>query len=258
MKADKSLGQHFLTNQKIISDITCAFEDEAEVIIEVGPGPATLTKDLAKIGKDFYLIEKDKRFREILEDIPNIHQIFFTDALKFDWENFLSEHKLKDKKIWLVSNLPYNVSSQLFVQFLQVPQIKYMTLMFQKEVGDKILPRAKKNTASSLMSLGQTYFDVSLQTLVPPGAFNPPPKVDSIVLDFKRKETPEISLELFKKYEAFLRKIFAHRRKQLKAALKSMNFPDLESNFNELDIELTVRAESLNLHNVQNLFKKTL
>src|SRR5665647_728814 len=113
--------------------------------------------------------------------------------MEFDWKNFLSTHGFKS--IWLVSNLPYNVSVPLTLSFLRIPEIKYMTLMYQKEVAEKILPKDLRNSMGSLHVLNLTQFEISHVVNAPPGAFLPPPKVDSQVLQFKRREIPLIGLE---------------------------------------------------------------
>src|SRR5690606_31558120 len=119
-----------------------------------------------------------------------------------------------------VSNLPYNVSVPLTLSFLRVPEIKNMTLMYQKEVAEKILPKDPRNAMGSLHALTVSQFDVSHVVHAPPGAFVPPPKVDSLVLNFRRKEVPLVPLERVDVFEEFLRLVFAQRRKQLGGILK--------------------------------------
>lgn len=124
-RAKKHLGQHFLKDQNVITKITKDWCEECDIIIEVGPGPGVLTKKLAAIGKPLYLIEKDESMQDfLLEHVPENSNIFFQDALKFNWPKFLSDNELLDKKIWLVSNLPYNVGTVLFTQFMKVKEIQ--------------------------------------------------------------------------------------------------------------------------------------
>ncbi len=254
-KADKNLGQHFLIDQNVINKITTNFVSDAEVIIEIGPGPGVLTQKLSKSSKPFYAIELDRRFDEILSPILDDGHLIFTDALHFDWESFIKEKGLADKKIWLVSNLPYQVSSQLFILFLQIPQIKYLTLMFQKEVAEKICPpQAKKNSMSSLMSLGQNYFALKPLIKAPPGCFRPQPKVDSLVLTGVRKENPEVPLESFVKFESFVRLLFSQKRKQLGSVLKR-KYSNISEILAKLDIDTQIRAEALDQKRVIALFE---
>lgn len=255
-KANKDLGQHFLKDQKVIQAITHDFHEECDVIVEVGPGPAILSRNLTQHGKAYYFIEKDERFLEQLESITKEGHRFFQDALEFNWSKFIEEKSLVGKKIWLVSNLPYNVSSPLFLSFIQIPQIKYMTLMFQKEVGEKTyLRQHEKNQMSSLLSLSLNYFDCKLLLKVLPGAFTPPPKVDSVVVSYSRKECPTIELTEFSKYESFLRMIFQMRRKQLGSVLKSYLPKDKKDEyFTRAGVEKTIRAEALTLDQVYSLY----
>lgn len=255
-RANKDLGQHFLKDQKVISGITTDFKDECDVIVEVGPGPAILSPTLAHHGKPFYIIEMDTRFKEYLGKIMPEENMFFQDALDFNWQQFIQEKNLEDKKIWLVSNLPYNVSSPLFLSFMQVPQIKFMSLMFQKEVGEKTyLRQNEKNQMSSLLSLSMNYFESKLLLKVLPGAFNPPPKVDSVVVSYKRKETPIVSLTEFSKYESFLRILFQMKRKQLGSVLKNYLPKEKKDEFfTRACVESTLRAEALTLDQVYALY----
>jgi len=254
-RANKELGQHFLKDKKVIEGICNDVPEEASAIIEVGPGPATLTQHLATRGKKFYVIEKDTRFEEKLSECLSSEQIIFTDALAFDLDAFIDEVEL-GTKISLVSNLPYNLSTPLLVKFLQVEDIASMTLMFQKEVADKIY-NTGKNSMSSLMALTQNYFDCHLLLKVAPGAFLPPPRVDSTVLTFKRKAHPKIALGEFLNYEKFLRQLFSHRRKQMGGVLRGYYESTLvEKALQNCQILGTLRAEALQLAQVQLLYQE--
>ncbi len=262
--ANKSLGQHFLKDQKVIHTICADFSlapYRPEAMIEVGPGPGILTETLALRSQNenipFYVIEKDDRFPPYLLQFLQEEQITMTDALALNLSDFFKEKKIDQKKIWLVSNLPYNISTPLLINFLKAVEIKYLTLMFQKEVADKVFPfSTSKNFMGSLMVMSQTYFDCELLCKVPPGAFSPPPKVDSAVLTMKRKDSPLIPLEEFHQLEKFVRQLFAQKRKQLGGHLKS-SYPveKISQVFNSLNIPLTIRAEALTLHQVLDLYR---
>ena len=202
-RANKNLGQHFLKDQSVINKICNDFSDEAQLIYEVGPGPGILTKHLTNHELPFEVFEKDDRFPELLADWVKPEDIHLCDATTIDFQKHQDESIHKGKKTWLVSNLPYNVGVPLLMNFIRSPNIKYMTLMLQKEVGLKIRPDTNKKKfkdMSSLMALTQNYFDVKTLCLVPPGAFIPPPKVDSIVISLKRLESPVIALEQIDSY----------------------------------------------------------
>src|SRR5690606_10476549 len=145
--------------------------DNCDAIIEVGPGPAVLTPHLAKYNKPLFVIEMDERFVELLAPVVGAENIFRQDALEFNWNEFLSKHQFKN--IWLVSNLPYNVSVPLTLAFMRIPEIKQMTLMYQKEVAEKILPKETRNSMGSLHALMKTQFELQHVVYAPPGAFVP-------------------------------------------------------------------------------------
>jgi 16S rRNA (adenine1518-N6/adenine1519-N6)-dimethyltransferase len=252
-RANKDLGQHFLTDKKVISSITNDFVEDFDAIVEIGPGPAVLSKELASKEIPYYAIEMDDRFIPQLQEITPQENIFNQDALKFQWDHFLQQNP-DIKKIWLVSNLPYNISSKLLISFLTIPQIEFMTLMFQKEVGEKTYFRDQKNTMSSLFALSNTYFKTNQLMKVLPGAFSPPPKVDSVVVSYQRIDEPKVTIDEFKVYERFLRNLFAQRRKQIKANLKGQysNYMDA---LEKSGIEASLRAETLNLEQIHTLFR---
>lgn len=256
-RANKDLGQHFLRDLKIISGITQDYASEADVIVEIGPGPAILTESLSQHQKPLYVIEMDQRFKEYLERWVPTNNIIFTDALNFDWEKFIDQNNLHSKKIWLVSNLPYNISAPLFVSFLKISQIQFMTLMFQKEVGEKTYQHpTKKNQMNSLLALGHNYFQSKLLLKVHPGAFNPPPKVESVVVTYQRNTQPVIDLADFKQFESFLRILFQFKRKQLGSVLKGHLKGQKDQFFNEIPIKTTSRAESLTIEEIYLLYNK--
>lgn len=253
-KANKELGQHFLKDKSVIQKIMDDAPEEFDAIVEVGPGPGVLTTPLNDFDRPIYLIEMDARFEEMLQ-LSNVKEIFFQDAMLFDWDKFLEDKGLKSKKIWLVSNLPYNVSSQLFAGFCRVSEITAMTLMYQKEVGEKTVLRAGvKNQMNSLLMLSSAFFESRSITKVSPGAFLPPPKVDSIVVGYKRKE-PLVPLSDFKEYEAFLRKLFSFKRKQIGTVLKSWpRGKELAIKIEESGFDLRTRAEALSEKDVLRFY----
>lgn len=253
-QANKSFGQHFLSSRKVIDKITSPLPLQTDAIVEVGPGPAVLTPHLAKYKLPTFVIEMDERFVELLSPIVGPDHVYRQDALLFDWQNFILEKKFQH--IWLVSNLPYNVSVPLTLSFLRIPEIKNMTLMYQKEVAEKILPKGLRNSMGSLHALCKTQFEVSHVVNAPPGAFVPPPKVDSQVIHFQRRETPYIELQNIDPFEAYLRVVFGQRRKQLRGILRNEWGPE-ETQFclAQAKIDPTIRAEALSFEDVLNLYR---
>ena len=256
--ANKDLGQHFLINEEVISNICHDFKSQAKAIIEVGPGPGILTQYLSKIECPYTVIEKDLRFKTYLEEWISNNQIVWGDALEANLSDLIDSKSFPKKDIWMVSNLPYNISVPLTLKFTKASEIKFMTLMMQKEVAERMLPEGKKasKNMNSLMALTQTYFEVQKLCHVDPKSFLPPPKVDSSVLSFVRRENPIFSLEEIPSLEKFFKKLFIQRRKQMGKVLK-LHFSQekVEEVLSTLEIDSRRRAETLSLEEVHKLYK---
>ena len=251
--ANKSFGQHFLNSPTVISKITSPVPEGIDAIVEIGPGPAVLTPHLVKYNVPVFVIEMDERFVELLAPVVGHENIYRQDALEFDWQKFLTEKGFKS--IWLVSNLPYNVSVPLTLSFLRIPQITHMTLMYQKEVAQKIVPNDPRNAMGSLHALCRSQFELKHVVYAPPGAFVPPPKVDSQVLGFKRKATPDIPLNKVDEFEKYLRLVFGQRRKQLGGILKNdWGAETALRRLSQAGLYPQVRAEALSYEDVLKLF----
>jgi 16S rRNA (adenine1518-N6/adenine1519-N6)-dimethyltransferase len=252
--ANKSFGQHFLNSPTVINKITSPLPDGVDAIVEIGPGPAVLTPHLAKYNVPIFVIEMDERFVELLAPVVGAENIYRQDALEFDWQTFLRVKGFKS--IWLVSNLPYNVSVPLTLSFLRIPEITHMTLMYQKEVAQKILPNDPRNAMGSLHVMCLSQFDLKHVVYAPPGAFVPPPKVDSQVLGFKRKSQSDIPLTEIDEFEKYVRLVFGQRRKQLGGILKNdWGSEKAMARLSAAGIEPQVRAEALTYQQVLNLFR---
>ena len=256
---DKNLGQHYLNNQSTIESICNDFSGDYDGIIEIGPGPGTLTKSLAKKGLPTALIEKDSRFEPILLELGQNIKLYREDALEFNVKEVFEQFS-HVKSWWLVSNLPYNVGTPIMLKYCKHKLIDNFTLMFQKEVAQKAClemypEKSRGKEMNSLHCLVANYFEVSHLIDVPPGQFTPPPKVDSAVISLKRRNNPIIPLKDWNKYEKFLRLLFGQRRKQIGKVLKQ-SYPaeSLSKTFEELNIPLTIRSERLSLTQVQELF----
>lgn len=252
--ANKSFGQHFLNSPTVINKITSPLPEGVDAIVEIGPGPAVLTPHLAKYNLPIFVIEMDERFVELLSPVVGPDHIYRQDALEFDWRKFLDEKSFKS--IWLVSNLPYNVSVPLTLSFLRIPQITHMTLMYQKEVAQKILPNDPRNAMGSLHAMCLSQFELKHVVYAPPGAFIPPPKVDSQVLGFKRKAQSDIPLSEIDQFEKYLRLVFAQRRKQLGGILKNDWGSDIAlKRLADAGLDPQVRAEAISYRDVLKLFR---
>jgi 16S rRNA (adenine1518-N6/adenine1519-N6)-dimethyltransferase len=181
LRADKSHGQHFLASGAVVGKILAAASGCAGVL-EVGPGPGVLTGPLSAMAR-VKAIEVDSRMAPLLAEAAPEAEIVWQDALKSDWRGALKE--LPEPRA-VVSNMPYNVTGPLLDRVECVADlIDRAVLMMQREVGEKILAQPGDRRRGALSVVFEAAFTVSRVSLVPPGAFLPPPKVESVVLLFR-------------------------------------------------------------------------
>ena len=214
--AKKSLGQNFLIDKNIVKKIINLIEIKNRNIIEIGPGEGALTEEILKknpkslsiIEKDFDLYEKLK-----IKYLKNkTIKIYNADILKFDIQ------KIVKKNSAIYGNLPYNISSQILVKILKFnnwpPKFNDLILMFQKELGDKILGKYQSSNYGRLSILCNYRLTTLGKFMVSPNCFFPKPKVNSLVIHFK----PKVSLFNIKKIES-LEKVtnilFSNKRKMI-------------------------------------------
>ncbi|HEV7384953.1 MAG TPA: 16S rRNA (adenine(1518)-N(6)/adenine(1519)-N(6))-dimethyltransferase RsmA, partial [Phenylobacterium sp.] len=221
--AKKAFGQHFLLDLNITRKIARLAElSPGDQVIEVGPGPGGLTRALLEAGVRVTAIEKDQRFRPLLEDLaaaapPGALTLVFADALAVDEAALMT-----GEPGHVVSNLPYNVGTPLLIKWLTGPWTPAsLTLMFQKEVAERISARAGDEAYGRLAVIAQATSHAASVMDVPARAFTPPPKVDSAVVRLTpRAERPsESRLDALQKITAAA---FGQRRKMLRASLKGL------------------------------------
>lgn len=221
--ARKSFGQHFLLDLNITRKIArlAAFAP-GDRVIEVGPGPGGLTRALLEAGAQVIAIEKDERFRPLLEELGQAAPggaltLILADALVAD------EARLADgRPAHVVANLPYNVGTVLLIKWLTGPWTPAsMTLMFQKEVADRITAPTNGEAYGRLAVIAQATSEAKMVMEVPARAFTPPPKVDSAVVRLTpRADRPSPArLDALQKITAAA---FGQRRKMLRASLKGI------------------------------------
>lgn len=224
VRAKKHLGQHFLTDEQIASDIADSLTEKGyKNVLEIGPGMGVLTKYLLKKDLKTYVIEIDTESVEYLKaHYLNLgDRIISKDFLKIDLADFFG-----DEQVAIIGNFPYNISSQIVFKTIENrDQIPEFGGMFQKEVAQRICASHGSKTYGILSVLAQAYFDVEYLFTVPPTVFNPPPKVDSGVMRMIRKDnyTLPVDDQLFKKV---VKTAFNQRRKTLRNSLKSLNLSD--------------------------------
>jgi len=230
-QAKKRFGQNFLIDDNIIQRIVDSVNPQAEDnIIEIGPGLGAITKLLLQRTNTLNVIELDRDIIPKLlfncrnEGTPVIHEM---DVLKFNFHEF-RQNSASQKKIRVVGNLPYNISTPvLFLLLNSREDVQDMHFMLQKEVVERIAAQPGNRTYGRLSVMIQTYFKVTPLFLVPAYAFSPPPKVESAILRLIPDDTFSKNIKDHKSYEDLIRLSFSQRRKTLKNNLKNLCDSDL-------------------------------
>lgn len=241
--ANKGLGQHFLLDLNVTRRIVRTAGDIAgKQVIEVGPGPGGLTRALLEAGAHVIAIEKDPRFLPLLNPLIEWSgvrlRIVEGDALEVDEETLI----YGPPAVHIISNLPYNVGTPLLVKWLKAGAWRGdMTLMFQKEVAQRIVAKPGHDAYGRLAVLAQARCQARLEFTVPARAFTPPPRIDSAVVTLKDRADPYPHLATLERVTAAA---FGQRRKMLRAALKSLT-ADTESLLREAGLAPTARAEEI-------------
>jgi 16S rRNA (adenine1518-N6/adenine1519-N6)-dimethyltransferase len=251
--ARKALGQHFLFDPDILKRTALAAGPiEGRTVIEVGPGPGGLTRALLDNGAGKVIaVEADERFAEALQSWPEARNgrlhVILKDARKVRWEETISEIGGTTPAM-MIANLPYNVGTPLLVNWLKAaPWRGEMALMFQKEVAERICAKPNTDHYGRLAVLAHAVSDPHIAFTLPPGAFRPPPKVDSAVAVLHPLSSKEVFPHL-DKLEEVSGAAFGQRRKMLRASLKPLakrhGLKAVEW-LQSLNIDPTARAETL-------------
>ena len=249
LSARKALGQNFLMDLNLTGRIARRAGDLRRCdVLEIGPGPGGLTRALLSEGaRHVVAIERDARclpaLAEIAAAFPGRLTVLEGDALRIDPAAHLQP------PIRVVANLPYNVGTELLVRWLTPetwpPFWSSLTLMFQKEVAERIVAAPGSKAYGRLSVLAQWRAMPRIAFEIPPRAFTPPPKVTSAVVHIDRLEAPRFEAD-----PATLSRVvalaFGQRRKMLRASLRSLG-PDIETRLAEAGIAPTERAERLSI-----------
>ncbi len=249
LSARKSLGQNFLLDLNLTAKIARQVPDlPGHDVLEIGPGPGGLTRGLLAEGARRVLaIEKDNRCIPALEQIaaaaPGRLEVVNGDALEVDATSRLTP------PIAIAANLPYNVGTELLVRWLTPPQWPpfwdSLTLMFQREVAERIVAAPGSKAYGRLALLAGWRTEAKIVLHLPPSAFTPPPKVSSAVVHLRALPQPRFPADA-KVLERVVAQAFNQRRKMLRAALKGLA-PDIEDRLLAAGIAPTERAEQVSL-----------
>ena len=249
LSARKSLGQNFLLDLNLTAKIARQAGDLTGCdVLEIGPGPGGLTRGLLSEGaRKVLAIEKDHRCLPALHEIAEAYadrlQIIEGDALEVNPLEHLTP------PIRVAANLPYNVGTELLVRWLTPkewpPFWQSLTLMFQREVADRIVAQPGSKAYGRLAILAQWRADANIVINLPPSAFTPPPKVSSAVVHLTALEKPRFEADA-KVLERVVAAAFNQRRKMLRAALKGVA-PDIEDRLHAAGLKPTERAEQISI-----------
>ncbi len=249
LRAKKSLGQNFLLDLNLTAKIARAAGDLTGAdVLEIGPGPGGLTRGLLAEGaRKVLAVEKDARALPALAEIaaayPGRLEVVQGDALVIDALAHLTP------PIRIVANLPYNVGTELLVRWLTPdawpPVWDSLTLMFQREVAERIVAAPGSKAYGRLAILAQWRCEARIVMDLPPEAFTPPPKVRSAVVQLRALPAPRFAADP-KVLERVVAAAFNQRRKMLRAALRGMA-PDIETRLTAAGIAPTSRAEEISI-----------
>lgn len=249
LQAKKALGQNFLLDLNLTAKIARMAGDLSGAdVLEVGPGPGGLTRGLLVEGARRVLaVEKDPRclpaLAEIAEAYPGRLEVVNGDALEVDALAHLTP------PIKVVANLPYNVGTELLIRWLTPevwpPYWQSLTLMFQKEVAERIVAKPRGDHYGRLALLAQWRCDAKIVMILPPEAFTPAPKVHSAVVHLTRLEAPRYPADA-KVLNRITAMAFNQRRKMLRSSLKGLG-PEVETMLTDVGIPPTARAEEIGL-----------
>ena len=237
----KRYGQNFLIDQNILNKISNLINSENLNILEIGPGNGKLTDGIIlKKPSLLTLIEIDSDLIKYLSQ-----KYLFNKKVNLINADIL-DYEIKDYYQLIISNLPYNISSQILVKLSTMSkQPDTLILMFQKEFAQRLLDK-KLNSINSLI---KCFYTIKLNFNVSKNCYRPIPKVDSSVLTFNKLKKKIIKISEINKFIIFKRNLFSHKRKSLKNLLKKYDLKD--------EFDLNLRVEDLNLDELVKIFRAT-
>lgn len=246
IKPKKKLGQNFILSSDITDKIVALAGDLSDFnVIEVGPGFGSLTRSILKANPKYLLsIEKDEslilKHSNLIENYGGKYQILNADALH------VKEQELVDKPVKVIANLPYNISVVLLLKWLEdINFFTSLTLMFQKEVADRIVATSNSKSYGRLSILIQLFCDVKKEFDLKPEVFFPKPKVDSSVIAITPLPMPRFSVDIHA-LKKVMNVVFSKRRKMLSSSLKEVSH-NANALLDAAEIEGNKRPEDLSI-----------
>ena len=269
IKANKDLGQNFLINEEVVENIINSSEiSKEDLIIEIGPGLGTLTKELLKKAGKVVCIELDKKMIKILKDrfiTSSNLEILNEDVLQVDLNELIKKHKGHDniKKAKIVANLPYYITTPIIMKLLEDKlDIESITVMIQKEVADRLIDIPGGKYTGAITYTIFYYCESEKIMEVPNNSFIPEPDVTSEVIKMKLRNKPAVEIENPKVMFMIIKSAFMQRRKTLLNALTNTQvFASKQEGLKilkKLNLDENVRAENLSIQDYANIAKEIL
>ena len=259
LRARKGYGQNFLVDPVIVEK--CAMASHCQdAVIEIGPGIGGLTEQLARHSRHVTAYEVDEDLipvlADTLKDYDNV-EIILQDFLESDLEGKLAELEKAYGIVTVCANLPYYITTPVLFKLFEYPEIPYITVMVQKEVGDRFAAKPKDSAYSALSVEAQFLYDVKKLFTVPGRSFNPSPNVDSVIVQFTRKET-DLRKEEIRAFYEMVRACFKQRRKTLYNNLKEylQDKEKAEEALNACGIPLSLRAQEADTGMLYRVFEE--
>ncbi len=252
-KATKGLGQNFLIDENVVANIISESGiDKSTGILEVGPGLGALTSKLITYAKFVTSVEIDNKLWDYLENefspLDNF-RLVKGDILKVDLNEIIAEMRKTCDKIYVVANLPYNITTPIIMKFLEENcQIDKIVVMVQKEVAYRMCADSSCKDYGSLTVSLKYFADPKVLFTVKPTSFIPKPKIDSAVIELKKHGRYNLTSDETKKFLALVKAAFSKRRKTLVNSLSSVsNYSktNIEKALTELELDVRIRPENL-------------
>lgn len=257
----KSLGQNFLFEKNVIKKISYLANLKGKNVLEIGPGKGALTDEILKRKpKSLILVEKDLELTKYLKKKYRLNKtvkIINKDILFIDLEKFLK------KKLTIIGNLPFNISSQILIKILKNKkldeQLNDLVLMFQKELGEKIIAKFPSKNYGRLSIITNFKLLIKQKFLVSSNCFFPKPKVESMVIHFKSYKNKNFFIKNLNNLEKVTNQLFSNKRKMINKNIKKLFKDDVLKKIPKLNLKL--RAENLEpniYYKITEIFEKNL
>lgn len=245
----KKFGQNFIVDENIINSIvTKSLIDKETLVIEIGPGAGSLTAKLAESSKQVLCYEIDTTLKEILNE--NLKQynnvdIIYQDFLEADVINDIKKYNYN--KLYIVANLPYYITTPIIINVIEKKlNVDKMVVMVQKEVGDRFKANVGTKDYNSLSIYLNYYFNVKKIMDISRNIFIPKPNVDSIVVEFTKKEN-SYNLKNEELFFKLIRDSFTQKRKTIRNNLKNYDLNTIEEILKKHNQDLNTRAEQITI-----------